>query len=148
MFVTLTILVFLPIMGYYSDKVGQRRMMAWGAMGLIVLSLPVFMIYTNGNFFPILFAQMGFIMVTESFEAPSTAYLYTLFPTECRYSGVAFGTCIGTAIFGGTTPLICTQLATLLGPILGPSLYLIGTACIGLFAVRLSLSQKTVFVPS
>ncbi len=148
MCVILTILVFLPIMGFYSDKVGQRRMMVWGAIGLMALSLPLFMVYTKGSLLLILLAQMSFIMVTESFEAPSTAYLYTLFPAECRYSGVAFGTCIGTALFGGTTPLICTHLATLIDPLLGPSLYVTGTALIGLLAVRFSLKKESIFASS
>ena len=127
--------LIIPILGHFSDKIGHGRLMLWGGLGQIVAALPVFMIYTTGNFSQILWAQIGLLMVAEAFVAPSNAYLNTLFPPECRYSGVAFGSCLGTAIFGGTTPLMCNQLAAFIDPLWGPALYLMGTALLGMFAV-------------
>jgi MHS family proline/betaine transporter-like MFS transporter len=135
MAVTLIGALLIPLLGHFSDKIGHRRMMTWGALGQILCALPVFMIYTTGSFSHILWAQIGLLMVAEAFVAPSNAYLNTLFPEECRYSGVAFGVCLGTALFGGTTPLLCNQLAVHLDPLGGPALYLMGTALLGLWAV-------------
>lgn len=132
----LSFLVFLPLMGYFSDKIGKRRVMAWGALGQIVLALPVFLVYTNGNLGAIVIFQMLLLTMSSFAIAPSNAYLNTLFPPECRFSGIAFGTCLGTALFGGTTPLICSYLASTIGPLMGPSLYLIVMGLIGLTAVR------------
>lgn len=134
--------LIIPILGHYSDKIGHGRLMFWGALGQLSLALPVFMIYTTGSFYQILWVQVGLLAVAEAFVAPSNAYLNTLFPVECRYSGVAFGSCLGTAIFGGTTPLMCNQLATLIDPLWGPSLYLMGTALVGLFAVKKLREQR------
>ncbi|HUX80282.1 MAG TPA: MFS transporter [Alphaproteobacteria bacterium] len=147
MTITLVYALLLPISGHYSDKIGLRRLMKWGALGQVVLALPLFMVYRDGSFLGVLFAQMGFLMVSAAFIAPSSAYLNTLFPVECRYSGVAIGTCLGTALFGGTTPLISSQLATLLGP-LGPGLYVMGTALMGIIAVGQLTRRKSVLVPS
>lgn len=128
--------VFLPLLGHFSDKIGKHEFMKWGALGQIALALPLFIVYTQGNVMGLLLMQIGFLIVTGAFMAPSSAYLNTLFPSKCRYSGVAFGTSLGTAIFGGTTPLICGQLALLINPLVGPSLYLIGMALIGLIAIK------------
>lgn len=136
MAVTLMGVLIMPLLGHCSDKVGHKRLMLWGALGQMALAIPVFMIYTNGSLLEILFVQIGLLMFAEAFISPSNAYLNTLFPPECRYSGVAFGACLGIAIFGGTTPLICNQLANLIGNLWGPSLYLIFMALLGIFAVR------------
>jgi MHS family proline/betaine transporter-like MFS transporter len=143
MSVTFMGVLIIPFMGHLSDKVGQSRLMALGAIGQLLLALPVFLIYTEGNFMGVIGAQVILLMLCEAFIAPSNAYLNTLFPPECRYTGVAFGACLGTALFGGTTPLICAQLALSSSPLIGPSLYLIGTALMGLIAVRYIRSQIT-----
>ncbi|MBY0500375.1 MAG: MFS transporter [Alphaproteobacteria bacterium] len=136
MTVTLACAFLLPFIGHFSDKLGRSQLMGWGAFGQFLLAVPIFLVFTEGSFWEILIAQMGFLMVSALFVAPSNAYLNTLFPPECRYSGVALGTCLGTAIFGGTTPLICSQLAILIGPFIGPSLYIMAMAFVGLMALR------------
>lgn len=135
MAVTLMGVLIMPALGHYSDKVGQQRLMMWGAFGQIALALPVFTVYTGGNLPWILAAQIVLLMFAETYIAPSNAYLNSLFPAKCRFSGVAFGSCLGVALFGGTTPLICGQFASLFGPI-GPSFYLMGMALVGFMAVR------------
>lgn len=136
MTVTLACAFLLPFIGHFSDKLGRSRLMSIGALGQILLSFPLFLVYAGGSFWTILMAQMGFLAISALFIAPSNAYLNSLFPPECRYSGVALGTCLGTAIFGGTTPLICSQLTNVIGPLTGPSLYVITMAFIGFIAVR------------
>lgn len=135
MFVTLMGALIMPVLGHYSDKVGPQQLMSWGALGQIALIIPVFLIYGTENLVWVLSAQIMLLMFAEAYVAPSNAYLNSLFPPECRYSGVAFGSCLGVALFGGTTPLICSHFATLFGP-LGPSFYLIGMALIGFMVVK------------
>lgn len=132
---TASFVLFLPLMGYLSDKMGKQRMMRWGALGQIALTIPTFIVYTEGSLGSIVVAQASLLVMSSLFIAPSSAYLNTLFPVECRYSGIAFGTCLGTALFGGTTPLMCNQLANILGSLWGPTLYLIGTGLMGLIVV-------------
>lgn len=141
--VTLMGVLVIPLLGHYSDKIGQRKLMLWGAFGQMALALPIFLVYTEGTLFGIWLSQIALLMLCEAFIAPSNAYLNTLFPPECRYTGVAFGSCLGTALFGGTTPLVCGQLALWIGPLWGPSLYLMGTALMGIVAVGY-LTQRDV----
>ncbi|OJW51198.1 MAG: hypothetical protein BGO67_12820 [Alphaproteobacteria bacterium 41-28] len=147
MTITLVYAFLLPLSGYYSDKIGLRRLMIWGALGQMVLALPMLMVYAEGSFWSLLFAQMVFLMLSSAFIAPSSAYLNTLFPVECRYSGVALGACLGTALFGGTTPLICSKLAALLGP-LSPAFYVMAMALIGLIALGQFSGKKNVLAPT
>jgi MHS family proline/betaine transporter-like MFS transporter len=135
MIVTLLGLMMIPLLGHYSDKIGQERLMGWGALSQIALIFPVFVIYMGAIPSWILMAQIILLVAAEAYVAPSNAYLSSLFPAECRYSGVAFGSCLGTALFGGTTPLICGQLAAYFGP-MGPGFYLIAMASIGFIAVK------------
>jgi len=134
--ITFVGITIIPVIGFYSDRIGLRRLMTWGTIGPLTLSLPLLMVYTTSeNLVGIVLAQMIFLFFCEPFVAPSNAYLNTLFPPECRYTGVSFGICLGLSLFGGTTPLICSQLASGIGPIWGPSLYLMGAALMGLIAV-------------
>lgn len=133
--VTLIGTIAIPVMGHFSDKVGHDRLMIWGALGQTLLIFPVFFIYTQENILGILCSQMVLLFFAEAFVAPASAYMNTLFPRECRYSGVAIGDCLGIAIFGGTTPLICNQLAKFIDPLWGPCLYIIGMAFLGIIAV-------------
>lgn len=148
--VTLMGVLVMPLVGYFSDKVGSQRLMLWGALGQMIFAIPIFMIYNKVGLIEILFTQIGFFMVAELFISPSNAYLNTLFPPECRYSGISIGACLGMAIFGGTTPLICNQLSLLISPIWGPSLYLIIMTFVGVFSVKenRSLLKETRNFPS
>lgn len=133
--VTVFGVIIIPPLGFLADKIGSSRLMTWGAIGQIILSIPIFFVYTEGNLFSIFIAETMLLMFAEAFIAPSHTYLNTLFPRQCRYSGVAFGSCLGTALFGGTTPLFCSYLSQWIGPFWGPSFYLIGLAFIGVWAV-------------
>jgi MHS family proline/betaine transporter-like MFS transporter len=133
--VTLMGVIVIPLFGHWSDKVGQRKLMFWGAIGQFCLAIPVFMIYSLEEFTAIVLSQVGLLMLCEAYIAPSNAYLNSLFPKECRYTGVAFGSCLGTALFGGTTPLICSYLAMKVSPVWGPSLYLMSMASLGMLAL-------------
>lgn len=141
MAVTLMGVLIMPTLGHYSDKIGQQRLMTWGGIGQILLVLPVFLVYPSGTVSWILPAQIILLMFAEAYISPSNAYLNSLFPAQCRYSGVAFGSCLGVALFGGTTPLICGQFALLFGP-QGPAFYLMGMALIGILAVKQTVKAK------
>lgn len=63
-----------------------------------------------------------FFLVSRSMNA----YMAKLFPIHVRYSGVAFSYSIGMALFGGTTPVICTLLIQKTGNHLSPAFYIFG----------------------
>jgi MHS family proline/betaine transporter-like MFS transporter len=133
-------ITFLPIIGYFSDKVGLRKMMNYGAVALIVLSVPVFSFVSQEiSVGKILFAQVVLSLCGALFVAPMGAFLATkLFPVSSRYSGIALGISCGEALFGGTAPLIATALVVLTGATTAPGFYLMFCSVIGWLALRYS----------
>ncbi|MBM3610678.1 MAG: MHS family MFS transporter [Alphaproteobacteria bacterium] len=106
-FLTLT-----PIVGRIADRFGAKKIL----MGGIWI-----------NFFLVLIAFKGFLggyPVVAAFLLGSLAsgvgaanlYMYKLFPVECRYSGISVGYGIGSALFGGTLPLVSTYFNHPLAP--------------------------------
>lgn len=133
-------MIFIPIIGYFSDKVGLSKMMKYGAALLIVFSLPVFLFVSQQvSLEKILFAQIILSLCGAFFVAPMGAFLATkLFPASSRYSGMAVGISCGEAFFGGTAPLIATTLVMLTGVSITPGFYLMFCGIIGWLAVRYS----------
>lgn len=130
------VLFILPIMGRLGDKLGYRRVMSTSCWALIMTSLIAFWLFNHGSIETILVAQILFLSSAEGYVGPSNGYLNQLFPPQYRYTGVAFASCLGTAIFAGTTPLICTQLADTIDPTWGPALYIIALSMFSLLALR------------
>jgi MHS family proline/betaine transporter-like MFS transporter len=60
-------------------------------------------------------------------NGPSSAAFVELFPTQTRYSGIAFAYNGSQAVLGGTTPFVATYLIQLTGQPLAPAFYLLAT---------------------
>ena len=130
------VLFILPVMGRLGDRLGYQRVMSTSCWALIITSLIAFWVFSHGTIETILVAQIIFLASAEGYVGPSNGYLNQLFPPQYRYTGVAFASCLGTAVFAGTTPLICTQLAVWIDPTWGPALYIIGLTAFALGVLR------------
>lgn len=132
-------MLLIPVVGYFSDKVGLARMMSYGAILLMIVSVPVFwFVNYETSLNKVIIAQALISCCGAFYVGPSAAFLATkLFPASDRYSGVALGVSIGEAIFGGTTPLIATGLVLLTGAAIAPGFYLMFCSLIGLIVVNL-----------
>jgi MHS family proline/betaine transporter-like MFS transporter len=130
------VLFILPVMGRLGDRLGYQRVMSTSCYALILTSLITFWVFSHGTIETILVAQILFLASAEGYVGPSNGYLNQLFPPQYRYTGVAFASCLGTAICAGTTPLICTSLAEWVDPTWGPALYIIGLSVFALGVLR------------
>lgn len=125
---TLTCLTILfPIFGLLTDRFSTIKILNFGVFFILISVVFVWylIVYTHGISQYIglfLIAVMGAAM-----GAPAYPHAIQSFPPEIRYSGVALGWNLGNAIFGGTTPMICTILFESFGPI-APAFYLMFTA--------------------
>lgn len=120
-----------PLFGHIADKIGERKVMAFGC-GLTLVCAPIlFYLLQKQSLLPIFAAIVIAAAMMGTFNAPTNALLQKLFPTEVRYTGVAFGYAVGVALLGGTQPLICTYLIETTGNPYSPALYLIFAAFIG-----------------
>lgn len=132
---------FIPIAGYFSDKIGLNKMMSFGSILLMLVSIPIFFfIHDILSIERVLLAQLILSFCGAFFVAPMGAFLASLFPSSSRYSGIAIGLSCGEAIFGGTAPLIATTLVVLTNASIAPGFYLTFCAALGLIAVNYALS--------
>ena len=127
-------LVFLPIAGAVSDKVGRKPMWGGSFLGLIVLSIPMFLLIGQG-FWPAVigFTVLGIVYIAQL--ATISATFPAMFPSQVRYGGMAIGYNISTAAFGGTAPLVNDALIGATGNELVPAYYMMGASAVGLIAL-------------
>ena len=128
----------IPLMGAWSDRIGQTPLLMTGSAGLALLSYPSFLWLTSNNLPHMIAAQVLLTLLVACYMGPFFAAIADLFPTPQRYTGISVGYNIGAALFGGTAPLIATLLIEWSGNVLAPAFYLSFCATVSL-AVTLTL---------
>jgi MHS family proline/betaine transporter-like MFS transporter len=118
-------LIFMPLTGMLSDAWGRKPILFIGSVGFLLFSYPLFLLLTHGNIVSIFFAQSCFAILICFANSVVPAILVEKFPTNIRYSAVAFPYNIANGFFGGTAPMVVTYLIASTGNILSPSYYLI-----------------------
>jgi MHS family proline/betaine transporter-like MFS transporter len=132
--------VMTPLMGMAAGRIGRRRVMWSGALGMALLSYPLFRLLAHDTFAYILVGQLSFGFLVAVYFAPLPAALVDLFPPQYRFSGLSIGYNVALALFGGTAPLLATFLIHETGNNLAPSFYLVLCAAVALlFIARLPL---------
>ncbi|MEM7442906.1 MAG: MFS transporter, partial [Pseudomonadota bacterium] len=132
--------VFIPIPGWVSDRIGRKPVLIFACVYFAVLGYPLFAMLASGNFVTTLIAALLFVIPAGCFMGPSNAATAEHLPTRLRYSAFALGYNIGTGLFGGLTPLVTVWLIHLTGSNLAPSFYLIVAALV-ILVVTLRLRE-------
>ena len=137
---TLTLLVSvlaMPLFGALSDKIGRRPVFIGATIAALVLAVPAFLLFEQGGTTAVL-AHIVLGLTDSALMGVALATFAEMFPTEVRYTGIAFGFSVGAALAGGTAPYISTWLVQVTGSPLAPAFFLIATALITLVpALRL-----------
>jgi MHS family proline/betaine transporter-like MFS transporter len=131
----------IPLMGAWSDRIGQTPLLMTGSAGLALLSYPSFLWLTSNSLPHMIAAQVLLTLLVACYMGPFFAAIADLFPTPQRYTGISVGYNIGAALFGGTAPLIATLLIEWSGNVLAPAFYLSFCATVSL-AVTLTLRNR------
>ncbi|MBX9805687.1 MAG: MFS transporter [Alphaproteobacteria bacterium] len=101
----------IPIIGKFADRIGAQKTMMSATLATIVGVYPgIYLLTWSTSLVGVLCGVSLLVILTAWFIAPLNYYMASLFPTRCRYSGVAFGYSFGIAVFGGTTPMILSFL--------------------------------------
>lgn len=130
----LSMMVFLPLAGHLSDRVGRKPMWWFSLVGLFVAGIPMFLLMsTNAIGAVVGFAVLGLLYVPQL--ATISATFPAMFPTHVRYAGFAIAYNVSTSIFGGTAPALNDWLVNLTGDSLVPAYYMMLACVIGAVAL-------------
>jgi MFS transporter, MHS family, proline/betaine transporter len=101
--------VAAPLLGRLSDRIGRRRVLLAATSGLCLLAIPAYALATGGSLPALLVADVAIGVTLAGLVV--TAYVAERFPVRVRASGVGMTLGLGTALFGGTAPLVGSVLA-------------------------------------
>jgi MHS family proline/betaine transporter-like MFS transporter len=137
-----------PVAGSMSDGLGRRPVAITGVVVLLVGVGPAcWMVEQQGV--PGLLGAYTVVGLGLGLAAPST-FLSELFPTRLRYSGLSLTYGVGSAMVGGTTPLLATALVgsqgTLVPMAVGMAALLAGSALCLLLARETSPGADSSFL--
>jgi MHS family shikimate/dehydroshikimate transporter-like MFS transporter len=125
--------------GHLSDKIGRRKVYAFGAAALAVFAFPFFALLDSHT--PALVVLAFFIgngVCHAAMIGTQGAFFHELFSADVRYSGMAIAHELAAVFAGGLAPLIATALLIQYNSSVPVSLYAIGLAAITLVALAFS----------
>jgi metabolite-proton symporter len=104
-------IITLPIYGMLSDKIGRRKLFAFGGLLIGILTFPAFWLMQSLS--PILIwiaIAIPFAIVYPAVYGPQAAMFSELFDTRVRYTGISFVYQFSGIFASGLTPIIATAL--------------------------------------
>lgn len=128
-------LVFIPMTGALSDRIGRKPLLLLSALGYTFLSVPAVILLgvdsLAAQFLGL--AVLGLLLVILIASVSST--LPALFPTAVRFTGFAVGYNFSTAFFAGPSQTVTNQLIESTGNRLIPGWYMAIAGVIGFVSI-------------
>lgn len=126
------VIVVTPLFGYLSDRVGRRPAMLLICVALIVTTIPLFALLLAHSRAVVLAGTVVLAVPAAAWSAVAASTVPEQFAAVGRFSGMAIGYNIATALFGGLSPLIATLFLQVTHLSLAPAAY---SALIALLAL-------------
>jgi MHS family proline/betaine transporter-like MFS transporter len=133
-FCFILVLIFAPIMGHISDKIGRKPLLFTCFIGLAICTYPLFVFISDGNFAKLIFAQLVLGLFMSMYAGPGPAFQAEVFPTNVRVSTLSLGYNIG-GLTGGVAPFIAIYLIKVTNNNAAPSFYVIAAAIVSVIAL-------------
>ena len=131
--------VATPFFGMLSDRVGRKPTLIGAAIGFVVLSVPLLWLMTTEPVWVVILAGLGLLTLLMLYGGPVVAAIGEQFPSRARYSALATGYNLGTAILGGFAPLVAAWLISVFDTPVAPAGLLVVAS---LLAIPLLLRLK------
>jgi metabolite-proton symporter len=135
--------IWLPLMGALSDKVGRRPLLIGFTLLALLTAYPALLWLVSGvSFQRLLIVELWLSFIYGSYNGAMVVYLTELMPPEVRASGFSLAYSLATALFGGFTPFIATELIEWTQNTAMPGVWLSAAALTGLLATLWSRSSS------
>lgn len=131
-------LIWLPLMGALSDRVGRRPLLITFTLLMILTAWPVLhWLVGSPSFAHLLEAELWLSFLYASYNGAMVVYLAEVMPAEVRASGFSLAYSLATALFGGFTPAVSSYLIHATGDKAMPGVWLTFAAVCGLLGTLL-----------
>jgi MFS family permease len=140
-------LLFLPLSGALSDRIGRRPILITCTVGALLTAYPVLLWLVDApSFGRLLAVELWLAFLYACYNGAMAVFLTEIMPVEVRITGFSLAYSLATAVFGGFTPAICTYLIHVTGNRAIPGVWLSFAALCGLTAAVV-LGRKSVTSP-
>ena len=135
-------LMWLPISGALSDRIGRRPLLVGCTLLMIATAYPAMLwLVDEPTFWKLLAVELWFSFLYGSYNGAMVVFLTEIMPVEVRTTGFSFAYSLAAALFGGFTPAISTYLIQTTGNRAVPGLWLSFAAVCGLLAALVARAQ-------
>jgi metabolite-proton symporter len=124
----------MPLWSWLSDRVGRRRVYAFGAAGLAFWAFAFYPVLATRSPGLIIADLMFAILMHSAMNGPQGAFIAELFPTRIRYSGASLCYQVTTIVGGSWAPIISVALFTHYKSTVPISIYLAATCVVSLIS--------------
>lgn len=109
------VIVVTPLCGLLSDYIGRRAALVGVAVTALVLPVLMFLLMGSGSAATAVLGAVVMAGIAGGVSAIAAAATAEQFPSTGRLSGLALGTTMATAFFGGVTPWLAQVLLGVTG---------------------------------
>jgi MFS transporter, MHS family, citrate/tricarballylate:H+ symporter len=128
-------LVWLPVMGAVSDRIGRRPLLIGFAILTIATSYPALSwMVADPTLGKLLAVELWLSFLYGSYNGAMVVALTEIVPASVRTAGFSLAYSLATALFGGFTPAVSTALIEATGDKASPGLWMTFAAACGLTA--------------
>ena len=136
--VGLSNLVWLPLAGALTDRIGRRPVLIAATLLALVTAYPAMhWLVGHASFAHLLMVELWLSFLYGSYNGAMVVFLTEFVPQDVRNSGFSMAYSLATCI-GGFTPAVCTWLIERTGDHAMPGVWLTGAALCGLVAALLA----------
>ncbi|MFE2303697.1 MFS transporter [Streptomyces sp. NPDC059445] len=108
-------LLVTPFLALLGDKIGSHKVVVGGLAGVVLLSIPQFMVMNTGNVALIYAMMLAMRFVMSALYGPMAAILAEGFAPHVRYTGISLSYQVCNLVFGGFAPVTAVWLSSLAG---------------------------------
>lgn len=127
--------VLMPFMGAWSDRIGRRSLMIASLAGYLIVLYPLYAWLTvEPSISKLLTVQVVICLFVSVFFGVFSTVMAEMFPANVRSVGMSMAYNIAVMVFGGFAQFIVTWLISVTGSPMSPAYYVMFGVAIGLIA--------------